>query len=173
MNGSIYERELVNILSGDPVLINRYAKNVHPDLRESIITMKEHPFFVTRSAGSLGADLVAIRGDISAIIEVKSSINPSIMFTEASGKRQEQAIRLVEKCEKSGTFLMYAFRLKGVRGESWKTFAAPANPKGKIAYLYDFLPKVDQTKGNNFYLKWERGKSLSEFLDYTNKLQFS
>ena len=173
MNGSIYERELVNILSGDPVLIRRYVKNVSSDLRESIISMKDHPFFVTRSAGSLGADLVAIRGDISAIIEVKSSINPSIMFTEASGKRQEQAARLIERCERSGTFLMYAFRLKGVRGESWKTFAAPANPKGKIAYLYDFLPKVDQTKGNNFYLKWERGKSLSEFLDYANKLQFS
>ncbi|MGC8515402.1 MAG: hypothetical protein ACP5OC_04605 [Thermoplasmata archaeon] len=173
MNGSIYERELIGILSGDMKQVEKFSRAVPPERKDSVLGLIKHPFFVTRSAGSLGADVVALRGDLSAIIEVKSSINDSIMFTEASGKRQEQATRMIKRLEASGTFLMYAYRLKGIRGEAWKTFAAPANLKGKIAYLYDFLPKIDTTRENNFYLKWERGKPLSEFIDYMNRLQIS
>ncbi len=173
VNGSIYERELIGILSGVSKQVEKYSHAVPDERKKSILKLIDHPFFVTRSAGSLGADVVAIRGDLSAIIEVKSSINDTIMFTEASGKRQEQATRMIKRLEASGIFLVYAYRLKGIREEAWKTFAAPANPKGKIAYLYDFLPKIDTTKGNNFYLKWERGKSLSELIDYMNRLQIS
>ncbi len=173
LNGSIYERELTGILSGDSKQVEKFSRVVPSEMKESVLRLVDYPFFVTRSAGSLGADLIAMRGELSAVIEVKSSINENVMFTEASGKRQEQAERLVRRCTRSGLFLMYAFRLKGVRDENWKIFAAPATPKGRAAFLYDFLPKLDTTKGNNFYLKWENGKPLSQLIDYANRLQLS
>lgn len=173
LNGSIYERELASILSGQKDHIARFLKGAPSELQGSISTLKEHPFFVTRSAGSLGADIIAIRGELSAVIEVKSSVRKNLMFTEASGKRQEQAERLVRRCAETRTLLLYAFRLKGMRGETWRVFAAPGNPRGILGRVYDFLPKIDLTRENNFVLNWENGKPLSGFLDYANKIQSS
>lgn len=173
MNGSIYERELASILSGEKVHISKFIKGIPAELQGSISTLKDYPFFVTRSAGSLGADIIAIRGELSAVIEVKSSIRKNIMFTEASGTRQEQAERLVRRCNASRTLLLYAFRLKGMHGETWRLFAAPGSPRGVLGRVYDFLPKLDLTRDKNFVLNWENGKPLSGFLDYANKIQLS
>ena len=173
MNGSIYERELASILSGEKNHVSRFLSGVTAELQGTIATIMDHPFFVTRSAGSLGADLIAIRGELSAVIEVKSSIKKNLIFSEASGTRQEQAERLVKRCTVSRVLLLYAFRLKGVRGETWRLFAAPGNPRGILGRVYDFLPKLDLTKKQNFVLNWENGKPLSGFLDYANRIQIS
>ncbi len=167
MDGSIYERELRDILSGKKSTIEKFKKKIGDD--ENIIgTLYENPFYVVRAAGSLGADLIAIRHDFSLVIEVKSSVKPSIIFTESSGKRQEQAERLKKLCDASGLVLTYAYRLKNVNGDPWRLFSVPGNPKGRLRIIYDLIPKIGETRENNFLLKWENGLPLLEFIRFVN-----
>lgn len=169
MDGSIYERELAGILSGNKQQVDRFLKKIPVEDRYLASTITEKPFFVTRSAGSLGADLIALRHDYSMVIEVKSSLNSKISFSEASGKRQEQAERLNRLCSGSGLFLVYAFRLKGVKGDGWRFYSVSGEPKGKQMLLYNILPKVALTKGNNYYIKWEEGLPLVNLIKYVNE----
>lgn len=169
MNGSIYERELAGILSGNKTVVQKVSKKLDPVSRGVMLTLLDKPFYVARAAGSLGADIIALRDDYSLVIEVKSSIHPTIMFTEASGMRQEQAERLQKKCEKSGLFLTYAFRLKNANGDSWRIFSIPGSPNGRMRYLYNILPKIQETKNGNYVLKWEDGMPLVKFVDYVNQ----
>lgn len=168
MDGSIYERELSGILSGGQQPIERYLKKIPSEDRYLVSTIRERPFFVTRSAGSLGADLIALRHDFAMVIEVKSSLKPTISFSEASGKRQEQAERLSRLCLDSGLFLTYAFRLKSFRGDGWRFYSVEGQPKGKQLLLYNLLPKVKSTKGNNYIIKWEEGLPLVKLIKYLN-----
>lgn len=169
MNGSIYERELSGVLSGNAKVIERLSRKLDETSRRVLFSMAEHPFFVSRTAGSLGADLVAIRSDISMIIEVKSSINDTLSFSEASGQRQDQAIRLNELCSRAGLFVTYAYRLKNAQGDPWKLFAITGDPHGNSRILFDRLPKVGVTKMGNFQLKWEEGFPLVRFISYINQ----
>ncbi|MFG1518952.1 MAG: hypothetical protein AAE977_00545 [Thermoplasmataceae archaeon] len=165
MNGAIYERELAQILSGD----SRKVLNIFRRRGIGSATAQrfcEKPFFVTRSAGSQGADIIAVRDDISLIIEVKSSGRNSIVFSESSGKRQEQAKRLNEICERSGLFLIYAYRLKGAKGDPWRLFCMKSDPKGRMRFIYNLFPKVSESRNGNFNLKWEEGFQLTDFLEY-------
>ncbi|MEM0157957.1 MAG: hypothetical protein QW812_00400 [Thermoplasmataceae archaeon] len=170
MNGSLYERELSNILSGNAEAIKKFSKRLDVGSAYAMNQLVSRPFFVTRSAGSLGADLIAIRNGISLIIEVKSSAKSMIKFTDASGQRQDQARRLKELCERAGLFYIYAYRLKNGEGEPWKLFAMISNPWGNLRMIYDRLAKVGETKNGNYFLKWEEGTPLSRFLDYLNKV---
>lgn len=169
MNGSIYERELAGIFAGNPTVVEKFSKKLDDSGKELIRDMLAKPFFVTRSAGSLGADLIALRYDFSLIIEVKSSINDTIMFAEASGQRQDQAKRLRELCLRAGLFVVYAYRMKSISGDPWRMFTIPAEPSGRIRHLYDILPKMGETKSGNFYLKWKEGIPLMRLLDYMNQ----
>lgn len=169
MNGSIYERELAGIFSGTQNVVEKFAKRLDQSEREIALAMLSKPFFVTRSAGSLGADLIAMRHDFSLVIEVKSSINDSLLFTEASGRMQDQANRLQELCQRAGLFVVYAYRMKSVPGDPWRMFTIPGEPSGRIRSLYDILPKVGETKNGNFSLKWKEGMPLSRLLDYMNQ----
>lgn len=169
MNGSIYERELAAILSGTQAALDKISKKLDPGSRPAIQSLKEQPFYVARAAGSLGADIIALRYDYSLVIEVKSSIHPTIMFTEASGMRQEQAERLQEKCQKSGIPLIYAYRLKNVQGDPWRMFSIPGEPKGNMRYLYNFLSNVGTSRNGNYVLKWNDGTPLSRMIDYVNQ----
>lgn len=169
MNGSIYERELAGIFSANTTVLDRFSKKLDDGGKSIVKTMLDKPFFVTRSAGSLGADLIALRYDYSLIIEVKSSINDTIMFAEASGQRQDQAKRLRDLCLRAGLFVVYAYRIKNVPGDPWRMFTIPAEPSGRIRHLYDILPKMGETKNGNFYLKWNEGFPLTRLLDYMNQ----
>lgn len=169
MNGSIYERELSGIFSGTQNVVEKFARRLDDGYREVALSMLSKPFFVTRSAGSLGADLIAMRHDYSLVIEVKSSINDSLLFTEASGRMQDQANRLRELCQRAGLFVVYAYRMKSISGDPWRMFTIPAEPSGRIRRLYDVLPKVGETKNGNFSLKWKDGMPLSKLLDYMNQ----
>ncbi len=169
MNGSIYERELAGILSGSPNVLEKLSKRLDDESRSAIGTLKEKPFYVARAAGSLGADIIALRHDYSMVIEVKSSINPTITFTEASGMRQEQAERLQQKCLKSGLFIIYAFRLKNAQGDPWRMFSLPGEPKGRMRFLYNMLSEISQSRNGNYVLKWNEGVPLSKMVDYLNQ----
>ncbi len=168
MNGSIYERELANILSGNKNTIERMGKNIDPLSRDILYTLTEKPFYVARAAGSFGADLVALRDDFSLVIEVKSSERDQLSFSEASGNKQDQAIKLHNKCVLSGLFITYAYRLKSFRGDFWRFFSIESNYeyKGKMRGLYEILPKQDITKSGNFILRWNNGLPLIKFIDY-------
>ncbi len=169
MNGSIYERELLHILAGDEKYLrsyNRKLKNWDQDMQ----MLMDKPFFVTRSAGSLKADLIAIRYNVSLVVEVKSSSKPSIVFSEASGQRQDQAERLTKSCEKAGLFITYAFRLKNPEGDPWRMFSMPGNPLGTAMVLHQILPRASVTRDGYYGLKWESGLALSDFIRWINRL---
>ncbi|MCL5783283.1 MAG: hypothetical protein M1476_05175 [Candidatus Thermoplasmatota archaeon] len=168
MNGSIYERELAGIFSGNPNVIQKFKKKLDPEEHKIVESLLSKPFFVTRSAGSLGADLIALRYDYSLIVEVKSSISETIMFAESSGQRQDQANRLRDLCLRAGLFVVYAYRLKNGSGDPWRLFTIPAEPNGRMRHLYDVLPKMGETKSGNYFLKWGEGFSLVRLLDYIN-----
>ncbi|MEM0155739.1 MAG: hypothetical protein QW597_03950 [Thermoplasmataceae archaeon] len=169
MNGSIYERELATLLAGNPTYIHKLYRSSGEESISIMQTLENRPFYVTRAAGSLGADLIALRNDLSMVIEVKSSVKPVLMFTEASGQRQEQAERLQEKCSRSGLFITYAFRLKNHHGDPWRLFSIPGDPKGNLRFIYGILPKVQKTREGNFALHWEEGIPLTKFVEYINQ----
>jgi len=81
----VYEREFKGILSGDLKWIEGVSRNLPVEVMRGYLKIREKPFIVLRAAGSLGVDLVAIRGDVSFPIEVKSSVNDVIHFSAASG----------------------------------------------------------------------------------------
>lgn len=169
MNGSIYERELASLLSGHEDLLKRFSKKLDEEGREIMLSLITKPFYVTRSAGSLGADLIALRSDFSFVIEVKSSNSSTLMFTEASGQRQEQAERLMTSCSRAGLFVIYAYRMKNTQGDPWRIFATPSQPQGRMRQLYDRIPKIGETRNGNFFLKWQDGMPLVKIISYVNQ----
>ncbi|MGP6294257.1 hypothetical protein [Caldiplasma sukawensis] len=169
MNGSIYERELVSILSGNKNSIKKISKNLDILEADNYRSIENKPFFVSRSAGSKGADIIAVRYDLSFIIEVKSSSDDVLTFSSSSGRNQKQAGKLIDLCEKAGIMLIYAFRLKKYDGDPWRVFRLPGNPKGRMRIVYNFLPEVYKSKNGNFIIKFNDGMKLNEFLSFINK----
>ncbi len=170
MNGSIYERELMNILIGTKNTIERISKNLDPVSKDIVYTMMDKPFYVARAAGSFGADLVALRDDYSLVIEVKSSSRTQLTFSEASGTKQDQALKLHNRCILSGLFITYAYRLKNYKGDFWRFFSIESNYsyKGKMRGLYELLPKQEITKTGNYILRWQDGLPLTTLVNYLN-----
>ncbi len=168
VNGSTYEREIRDILGGREQAVKKYASKI-PEKSDAIMSLIESPFYVTRSAGSFGADVIAIRHDFSMVIEVKSSVRPYLMFSEGSGKKQEQANRINEMCTKAGIFLTYAYRIKNVQGDPWKLFVVESKPIGRFSMVYELIPKIAKTREGNYIMKWEDGLPLSSFIEIINK----
>ena len=169
--GSIYERELKAILEGDEKIVNKITKSVEGMSYLGYRSIIKKPFMVTRAAGSLGVDLIAIRGDIAFPIEVKSSGDKVIRFSQSKARAQRQALDFAEYCMRSGVVGLYAFRLKGVRGDPWRIFALPVNEDtltGKPKLVYRMLPKIETTYNGNFVLRWDAGMALGLFLSYIN-----
>ncbi len=167
--GALYERELKGILSGDEKIIKKFSKLSEEEF-ENYKGMIKRPFLVIRAAGSFGVDLIAIRGDFSFPIEVKSSSHRKLRFSENSSRAQEQAKNIIRECERSGVVIIYAFRLKSYRGDPWRVFTIPIKKPlyGWAKYIYTFLPKISKTREENFILVWDEGMPLSKFLSYLN-----
>ncbi len=164
---STYERELKGILSGDEDTIRRSIKTCSPDEQAAYLKARQRPFLVVRGAGSLGVDLVALRGDVSFPIEVKSASADVIHFADGSKRNQEQAEAMSQECSRASVIPLYAFRRKGIRGDSWRVHTLPTgNLPPRIAVLYDRLPKVAKTEKGNYVLRWNEGLPLSKFVDY-------
>ena len=170
MSFSQYERELKNILEGESKTIMKITKTCTTIEKINYSKISEKPFAVIRAAGSFGIDLVATRGDISFLTEVKSSIEDTIHFSNIGGRLQEQAETMKNICEKTKTLPIYAFRTKGKRGDSWRIFTMDINNlEGRSNILHRRLPKLRKSKSGNFIMKWDEGMPLSDFISYLCK----
>jgi Holliday junction resolvase len=164
---SVYERELKGILSGEEEVIRKAIKTCTPEEAASYLKARQRPFLVVRGAGSLGVDLVALRGDVSFPIEVKSASKDVIHFADGGKRNQEQAEQMQRECTRASVIPLYAFRLKGVRGDSWRVMTLPTeNLPPRIQVLYDRIPKVERTAAGNFALRWQHGLALNRFVEY-------
>jgi Holliday junction resolvase len=167
MTASSYERELKGILSGREDVLTRVTRTCSDTERDGYYSIKDRPFIVTRAAASLGVDIIALRGDISFPLEVKSSAKRVIRTSCNSGRETEQAENLMEMCAQSGVLPVYAFRLKGVRGDSWRVFTMDMEPpKGIGGLIHRQLPKLRQTPKGNYVMEWEQGMPLAQFIQY-------
>ncbi|HDM25635.1 MAG TPA: Holliday junction resolvase [Thermoplasmatales archaeon] len=167
-----YERELKNILQGKRDILMNITKSCSPEEKEKYFKIMETPFTVVRAAGSFGIDLVAVRGDISLLIEIKSSNRDTIHFSSQNRKLQKQAHLMREECKKSKTLPIYAFRLKNCRGDAWRVFTLDDMDCliGRAKIIHKKLPKIKKTNNGNLIMKWDTGMSLAEFIDYINYL---
>jgi len=170
MSASQYERELKGILEGEKKTLSKITKTCNIFEKDNYLKICNKPFAVIRAAGSLGFDLVAVRGDISFLTEVKTSVDNTLHFSSVSGKLQKQAENMQEVCEKTKTLPIYAFRLKGQRGDSWRFFTLEINGlDGRASILHKRLPKLDRSKNGNFVMRWKDGMPLSDLISYLCK----
>lgn len=165
--GDTYERELKYLLSGDKGIVAKMVKTCSEKECQGYNSTMENPFLVIRAAGSLGVDLVALRWDFSFPIEVKSS-NEDVLHFSKSPRLGEQAEKMRDECALSHLIPIYAFRLKGVRGDPWRVFTIPseAKLKGHTALLRRRVPELETTGNGNFVMRWNDGMKLSDFLSY-------
>ena len=167
MSGSQYERELKSILEAEQKTLSKITKSCSALEIDNYSKISEKPFATIRAAGSFGIDLVAVRGDISLLIEIKSSSEKILHFSTMSGKLQKQADAIKETCEKTKTLPIYAYRLKGLRGDSWRIFTLSVDGlEGKSRIVHSRIPPLDNSKNGNYIMRWDQGLPLSEFINY-------
>lgn len=161
-----YERELKRILEGDFETLENVTKTCSKEEKEAYFKTREKPFIVIRSAGSLNVDLVALRDNISFLIEVKSSVYKRIRMSN-SPQLKEQSERFEAACRSAGLLAIYAFRLKSFRGDSWRIFTLEnENLKGIAKRINNRLAKVHKSPDGYMILKWDEGWPLNRFFDY-------
>jgi len=164
---SVYERELKGILEGDDKTLSKVTKTCSVLEKGNYYLSQKKPFIVVRAAGSFGVDLVALRGDISFLMEIKSSTSSTLHFSSVDGKLQRQAEKMQRECEKTHTLPLYGFRLKGHGGDSWRLFTLEIQQlEGRAKILYNRLPKLSKSKNGNFIMRWDDGLALADFLTY-------
>ncbi len=165
-----YERELKGVLSGDEEVIKDLTKTCTETEQNAYEKAKDIPFLVVRGAGSLGVDLVAVRGDVSFLIEVKSS-KEDVLYLSDQKRLTEQAQEMKQICLETKLLPMYAYRLKGCRGDKWKLFTMDIDGLSKkYRILNRKLPNLKTTVHNNYKIPWEEGMPLSKFLNYLERL---
>jgi Holliday junction resolvase len=167
---SVYEREMKGILEGEEKILSKITKTCSALEKNSYYLTKQKPFSVVRAAGSFGVDLVALRGDISFLMEIKSSATDTLHFSSVDGKLQRQAEKMCKECEKTKTLPIYAFRLKSHGGDAWRLFSMDiAQLEGRAKILHNRLPKLPLSKNGNFIMRWEEGLPLADFISYLCK----
>ncbi|HEC89166.1 MAG: Holliday junction resolvase [Thermoplasmata archaeon] len=170
MNSSQYERELKGILEGEKKVLTQVTKSCNLIEKENYLSIMKKPFAVIRAAGSFGVDLVAVRGDISMLIEIKTSADDTLHFSSMNGKLQQQAESMRILCEKTGTLPLYAFRLKNYRGDCWRIFTFDvSNLTGRVKILHNHLPVLEKSKTGNYIMRWHQGMPLSNLLAYLSQ----
>ncbi len=164
---SSYERELKNILEAEQKTLNKVTTSLDTLAKNDYYRIKDKPFIVVRAAGSFGFDLVALRGDMSFLVEIKTSVFDTIHFSSTDGKLQQQADKMKQQCEKTKTLPIYAYRLKNHRGDSWRIFTFDIDGlEGRSRILHNHLPKLSTSSKGNFIMRWNEGLSLSDFINY-------
>lgn len=168
-----YERELKRILQGDSDILKSVTRTCSPEEKENYRKITDTPFLLVRSAGSLGVDLVALSGDVSFPIEVKSSVHRKIRMSH-SAQLKEQTAKFIKVCREAGLFPIYAFRLKKVRGDSWRIFKVPIDEHkmyGRLKRIYNRIPEVKISRDGYVILNWDDGMPLNEFIAYIHRLR--
>ena len=165
--GEIYERELKNLLCGDEKALQKMTRTGDADEKNGYMLLKDNPFLVIRAAGSLGVDLVALRWDFSFPIEVKSSQTDVLRFS-SNPRLSEQADRMALDCSRSCLIPMYAFRLKGFKGDPWRVFSLPMEREleGRMGLLQRRIPAIELNQNGNYIMRWQDGLKLSKLLSY-------
>ncbi|MFW3146558.1 MAG: Holliday junction resolvase [Thermoplasmatota archaeon] len=161
--GVDYERELKKLLEGDLEAVVKMKKTCSALECLGYGVVEKYPFMVIRGAGSFGVDLVALRGELSFPIEVKSSIHPKIYLN--SPRLKEQLEQFTYDCRRANTFPLYAYRFKGFRGDPWRVFTLHIDGlKYFSRHLNGKIQPLTLTKGGNYSMHWEDGTPLSTFL---------
>jgi len=168
---SHYERELKGIFEGDQVLLEKITKRCTPQEKDNFYAVIKKRFIVVRAAGSLGVDLVALRGDVSFLVEIKSSVQDTLHFSSVGGKLQQQALAMQQDCVTTKTLPIYAFRLKNApTGDSWRLFTMQVpGLEGRLQVLSKRLPLLQQSKQGSYIMRWHEGLPLSDFIAYLCK----
>ncbi len=156
----------------------RIGKRLNIHQRRCYFSTLHYPFVVIRAAGSLGMDLVGLRGDFSFPVEVKSSGSDVFRFSSSSGKAEVQAQSMVEECAASHLLPFYAYRLKGARDDPWRIFAVPLGDAASDLWwlkeshgtfarlLMGKVPPIERTAKGARIMRWADGYPLSSFLEY-------
>ena len=158
MTGSNYERELRDILRGEH---EEHTKSLTVEKKRIYDILKDKPFLIVRGAGSLGYDLIAMRGNVYLPIEVKTSKAKTIYFSddERLTEQIEEYIRLSELCDIPS---VYARRMNGIRGERWELFRINSETANNLLWL---IPPIPTTAKGSRKLPWGSGLPLSEFIE--------
>lgn len=167
---TVYERELRAYLEGDRESIAHFTKAWDDENRAKAMKCVEKPFLVVRAAGSLGADLVAVRESLSFLVEVKSSKEKLLHFSDAA-RLVDQLNEIRTGCSRAGVLPIYAYRLKNVRGaDAWRVFTLDGMTlDGRPGLLYRNLPKMERTPKGFPVLRWENGQPLGSFLEFVTQ----
>ncbi len=162
---SLYERELKAVLAGSADGVRAVTRSCTPVEKARAMQVIRRPFLVVRAAGSgcAGAgDLLAVRGDISFPIEVKSTKKKKLYL---SGRLWQQYCDLKKEAERCGLMPIYAMRLKGVRGDSWRILRIKTESlSGKLSVIGRTVPALPLTKTGKPHLDWDAGLPLHKFL---------
>ena len=168
--GGAYERELRSVLAGEEKGIRAITRSCSETERAQAMQICQRPFLVVRAPGSGSegtGDLLALRGDMCFPIEVKSSKKPKLYL---SGRTVLQYQALEEIGVKCSIQPFYAYRLKGVRGDSWRIFRVRTEGlTGKLRLLSRTVPELPLTRNGTPYLDWEKGLPLHKFLSLISK----
>ena len=162
---SIYERELRSVLAGEEKGVRAITRSCTESERAQAMQVCQRPFLVVRAPGSGSegtGDLLVLRGDMCFPIEVKSSKKSKLYL---SGRTMIQYIGLKKMGEKCGLQPFYAYRLKSVRGDSWRIMHVEVdNLTGKSRRLALRVPALPLTRNGTPHLDWEKGMPLHKFI---------
>ena len=163
--GTSYERELRSVLAGEIKGIRAVTRSCSEVERAKAMRVVRRPFLVVRAPGSGSegtGDLLALRGDVCFPIEVKTSKRKRIYL---SGRTMDQYKSLKSTGEKCGLLPLYAFRLKGVRGDSWRIMKVEVEGlTGKLRHLSRSIPALPLSSRGTPHLDWDAGMPVHKFL---------
>ena len=163
--GSAYERELLHVLAGSSDGVDAVTRSCSPEERVRMRSIIEAPFLVVRAPGSGSegtGDLLVLRGDAAFPIEVKCSKEPRLYL---SGRTLDQHDALVATGERTGLMPLYAYRLKGTRGDSWRIFRVEtSHVSGHMERLVAHVPLLPLTSRGRPHLDWDQGLPLNRFV---------
>jgi Holliday junction resolvase len=163
--GSAYERELLHVLAGSSDGVDAVTRSCSPEERVRMRSIIEAPFLVVRAPGSGSegtGDLLVLRGDAAFPIEVKCSKESRLYL---SGRTLDQHDALVATGERTGLMPLYAYRLKGTRGDSWRIFRVEtSHVSGHMERLVAHVPLLPLTSRGRPHLDWDQGLPLNRFV---------
>jgi Holliday junction resolvase len=162
---SIYERELRSVLAGEEKGVRAVTRSYTESQRAQMMQVCQRPFLVVRAPGSGSegtGDLLVLRGDMCFPIEVKSSKKSRLYLSGRTVLQYQALVNIGEKC---GLQPFYAYRLKSVRGDSWRIFRVNVdNLTGKSRRLASRVPALPLTRNGTPHLDWEKGLPLHKFI---------
>lgn len=162
---SQYERELRAVLAGSTAGVKAVTRSCDQITTASAMQVVDRPFLVVRAAGSGmegSGDLLALRGDLCFPIEVKSCKTSKLYL---SGRTWTQYEAMREEGIRCQLMPLYAYRLKGVRGDSWRIFRVETNATtGRMNLLKRRIPALPLTRNGKQFLDWKQGLPLHKFI---------